>query len=86
MSHPWTAFDDYELTIAETLVYHVLCRFQGKNIDCFPTHKTIAKQCKISVSTVKNALSGLEKKGYISKTPQRRPDGGKTANRYKCLK
>jgi hypothetical protein len=35
---------------------------------------------------VKLALASLERKGYISKTPQKRPDGGNSTNRYKCLK
>ena len=86
MHQSWAALDDCELNTTETLVYHVLCRFQGEHVDCFPSHKTIARQCKRAVSSVKLALTSLERKGYISKTPQKRPDGGKSTNRYKCLK
>ncbi len=86
MHQSWAALDDCELNATETLVYHVLCRFQGEHVDCFPSHKTIAKQCKRAVSSVKLALSSLENKGYISKIPQKRPDGGKSTNRYTCLK
>ena len=86
MTHSWIAFEDEELTATETLVYNVLCRYQGKNEDCFPSHKTIAKQCKRAVSSVKLAISSLERKGYISKAPQKRPDGGNSTNRYTCLK
>ena len=86
MIRSWIAIDDGELNATETLVYQVLCRFQGKNIDCFPSHKTIAKQCKRAISTVKLALSSLEKKGSIKVIPQKRPDGGHSANRYECLK
>ena len=86
MPHPWIAYDDEELNATETLIYQVLCRYQGKHIDCFPSHKTIAKQSKRSVSTVKRALLALERRGYISKIPQKRPDGGKSSNRYQCLK
>ena len=86
MHQSWAALDDCELNATETLVYHVLCRFQGEHVDCFPSHKTIAKQCKRAVSSVKLALSSLERKGYISKIPQKRPDGGKSTNRYTCLK
>ena len=86
MHQSWAALDDCELNATETLVYHVLCRFQGEHVDCFPSHKTIAKQCKRAVSSVKLALSSLERKGYISKISQKRPDGGKSTNRYTCLK
>ena len=86
MPQSWIALDDYELSATEALVYHVLCRFQGEHVDCFPSHKTIAKQSKRAVSTIKQALASLERKGYIAKIPQKRPDGGTSSNRYKCLK
>jgi DNA-binding MarR family transcriptional regulator len=86
MSQSWVVFGDDDLTSTQKLVYYCLCRFQGEHEDCFPSHKTIAKQCKIAVSSVKLALASLERKGYISKTPQKRPDGGNSTNRYKCLK
>ena len=86
MSNSWIVFQDDELTSTQKLVYYCLCRFQGKNEDCFPSHRTIAKQCKISLSTVKRAISALEKQGYIERVPQKRPDGGNTSNRYRCLK
>ena len=86
MRQSWTALDDDELNATEKLVYHILCRFQGDHEDCFPTHKTIAKRCSRGVSTVKRALATLERKGYISKTHQRRPDGSTSSNRYQCLK
>jgi predicted transcriptional regulator len=86
MSRSWMALDDDTLNTTEKLVYHVLCRFQGDHDDCFPSHKAIAKQCNRAVSSVKRALSTLEHKGYISKIPQKRPDGGRTTNRYQCLK
>lgn len=86
MHQSWTVFNDDELTSTQKLVYYCLCRFQGEHVDCFPSHKTIAKQCKRAVSSVKLALSSLERKGYISKIPQKRPDGGNSTNRYTCLK
>jgi predicted transcriptional regulator len=86
MIQSWIALDDNELTATETLVYHVLCRFQGEHVDCYPSHKTIARQCKRAVSSIKLALSSLERKGYITKVAQKRPDGGNSTNRYCCLK
>ena len=82
----WTALDDPELKTTEKLIYQILCRFQGDHIDCYPSHKTISEQCNKSITAVKRALSGLERKGYIQKTRQKRPDGGTSSNRYICLK
>ena len=86
MHQSWVVFSDDDLTSTQKLVYYCLCRFQGEHEDCFPSHKTIAKQCKISETTVKRALRVLLKMRYIEKIHQKRPDGGYTTNRYKCLK
>ena len=86
MHQSWTVFDDDDLTSTQKLVYYCLCKFQGEHVDCFPSHRTIAKQCKIHVSTVKRAIDVLIKRRYIERKAQKRPDGGNTSNRYKCLK
>ena len=52
----------------------------------FSYHLTLAKQCKISLSTVKRTVNVLVKKGYIERVPQKRPDGGTASNRYRGLK
>ena len=86
MHQSWTVFNDDDLNSTQKLVYYCLYRFQGEHVDCFPSHRTIAKQCKISVSTVKRAIDVLIKRRYIEKILQKRPDGGNTSNRYRCLK
>lgn len=86
MERPWEAFDDEELTATQKLVYYCLCHFQGKHEDCFPSYRTIADKCKIHVSTVKRCIDVLIKRRYIEKISQKRPDGGSTSNRYRCLK
>ena len=86
MHQSWTVFNDDELTSTQKLVYYCLCRFQGEHVDCFPSHQTIAKQCKIHVSTVKRAIDVLIRRRYIEKILQKRPDGGNTSNKYRCLK
>ena len=86
MSQSWVVFDDDDITSTQKLVYYCLCKFQGEHADCFPSHRTIAKQCKIHVSTVKRAIDALIKQRYIEKKQQKRPDGGTSSNRYRCLK
>lgn len=52
---------------------------------CFPGIKRISSDLSISVSTVKRAVSDLERAGYISKENCYRANGGKTSNRYYLL-
>ena len=86
MPNPWTIYNDDELLPSEKLVYLCLCRHQGKNEGSYPSHKTIASECSISVSTVKRAICKLKKRRYLEVTNRRRKDGGKTSNLYKCEK
>ena len=86
MPQSWIVLSDDDLTSTQKLVYYCLCRFQGDHEDCFPSHKTIAKECKLGRNTVKRAIEVLIKWRYIEKIPQKRPDDGKSSNRYKCLK
>ena len=86
MHQSWVVFNDNDLTSTQKLVYYCLCRFQGEHDDCFPSHRTIAQQCKIHKSTVKRCIDVLIKRHYIEKIPQKRPDGGNTSNKYRCLK
>ena len=65
-------------------IYRYLRYRQGKNECCYQSHKTIARENKCSVSTVKRAIAELVQKGYIEKINQRRSNGSKTSNRYIC--
>lgn len=49
---------------------------------CWPGIKTIASDMKLSRSTVKRAVSDLEKAGYLVKAPRYRPNGSSTSNLY----
>lgn len=79
---------DYELIIRDDLsftaqsIYRYLRYRQGKNENCYPSHKTIAADNKCSVSTVKRAIAELIKAGYIEKVNRRRSNGAKTSNIY----
>lgn len=65
-------------------IYRYLRYRQGKNESCYQSHKTISRENKCSVSTVKRAIDELVQKGYIEKINQRRSNGSKTSNRYIC--
>ena len=71
-------FDNiYQLTL-----YITLKRFADSNNQCFPSHKTLAKISRMSITRVKITLTELIKKGIIEKINRTKPNGGKTSNLY----
>lgn len=73
-----------EVSTKAILIYRYLYDRQGKHENCFPSHKTIAKDNKCSVSTVKRAIAELMRKGYLTKDERWRENGGRTSNLYVC--
>lgn len=73
-----------DMSSSEQHIYSYLVFRQGKNENCYPSHSKVARDCKLSVSTVKRCLTSLEKKGYIRKINRRRSNGSKTSNIYIC--
>ncbi len=73
-----------ELKPRARLVLNCLALHSNKEMTCFPSIKTIAKECGYSVSTVKRALNDLEKLGHIEKIERydERKNGGQTSNLY----
>lgn len=63
-------------------VYMYLRDRANKDGACFPAINTIAQDLKISKSTVKRALSDLEKDGYIWHERRYRQSGGNSSNLY----
>ena len=63
-------------------VYMYLRDRADKEGTCFPAINTIAQDLKISKSTVKRALSELEKEGYIKHERRYRQSGGNSSNLY----
>lgn len=59
---------DEGLTASEFTVYSYFVRCSDKSHRCFPSRRTIARKCNISVSTADKALNGLIYKGLIEKT------------------
>jgi DNA-binding MarR family transcriptional regulator len=49
---------------------------------CYPAIGTIAKELKLSRSTVKRAISDLEKTGHLQKEQRWRENGGKSSLLY----
>ena len=52
---------------------------------CWPGIKTIAADLGLSRSTVKRALSDLERSGYLERTSRFRENGSHTSNLYTLL-
>ena len=66
------------------LVMNYLIFRANKEGTCFPAVKTIAKECHISVNTVKRALDDLIKAGYVQKDARfiKEKNGAQTSNLY----
>lgn len=66
---------------AQQVVYMWLCDYANDDMTSFPSRKTIAADCGMSVRSVDAACMALEKKGLISKQ-QRYKGGEKTTSLY----
>ena len=63
-------------------VYMYLDRRANQERQCWPAIPTIARELKLSVSTVKRALHDLERVGYIRREQRYRASGGKSSLLY----
>lgn len=67
------------------VVYCYLSRCSDmRTKQCYPSLKTIAKSCSMSVTTVRRALTDLENGGWID-IAQRFSDNGQESNLYTVL-
>ena len=67
------------------LVLNCLALHCNKDGQCFPSIRTIARECGYSVNTVKRALEDLVKAGFVVKEARfdkERKHGGQTSNLY----
>lgn len=71
-----------DLSTRARIVFMYLSYRSNKENTCFPSIKTIARECGMAVSTVKRALNDLDIAGYIEKNPRFRDDNGQTSNLY----
>lgn len=68
------------------LILNCLALHCNKDGQCFPSIRTIARECGYSVNTVKRALDDLVKAGFVVKEARfdkERKHGGQTSNLYK---
>lgn len=63
-------------------VYMYLRDRADKSGRCYPAIGTIAKELKLSRSTVKRAISDLEKTGHLYKEQRWRENGGRSSLLY----
>ena len=63
-------------------VYIYLADRANKDGECWPAIPTIAKELKLSVSTVRRALKDLRKEGLLETEQRYRKHGGKSSLLY----
>ena len=67
-------------------VYIYLADRANKNDECFPGIRTIARELKLSPSTVRRALEDLRREGLLETTQRYRPNGAKSSLLFKLHK
>lgn len=67
-------------------VYIYLYDRANKNGECWPAIPTIAKELKLSQSTIRRALKDLRKSGLLETEQRYRTKGGKSSLLYKIQK
>ena len=78
----FTSLYSSELPHRARAVYMYLSDRSDKEGKCYPAIGTIARELKLSRSTVKRALADLEKSGYLRKELRWRENGGKSNNMF----
>lgn len=75
-----------ELPHRAVAVYLYLKNRANKEGTCYPAIGTIAKELHLSNSTVKRAITDLEKDGYIRKKQRWRENGGRSSLLFEILR
>jgi DNA-binding MarR family transcriptional regulator len=78
----FTSLYSSELPHRAVAVFMYLSDRSDKDGKCYPAIGTIARELKLSRSTVKRALADLEKSGRIRREQRWRENGGKSSNLY----
>ncbi len=78
----YTSLYSSELPHRAVAVYMYLRDRCDKDGKCYPAIGTIARELKLSRSTVKRALADLEKSGRIRREQRWRENGGKSSNLF----
>lgn len=83
MSYFGNLYSESDLPPRAKALYMYLRDRTGKNGECWPAIKTIARDTSMSVSTVKRAMNDLIKHGLLTKERRTRENNGDTSNLYK---
>ncbi len=67
-------------------VYLYLESRANKDRTCYPAIGTIARELHLSVSTVKRAITDLEREGFLRKKQRWRDNGGRSSLLFEILK
>lgn len=81
----FTSLYSADLPHRAVAVYMYLRDRADKDGKCYPAIGTIAKELKLSRSTVKRAVADLEKSGHLRKEQRWRENGGKSSCMYFVL-
>lgn len=74
---------EFSLKPSEFMVYCCLCKFRNNRTNsCFPSRKTVAELCGVSVKTVDAALKQLCALGLIQKRKRQGRKGNFYSNKY----
>lgn len=69
-------------TIYQKMMYVMLRQYIDDKKQCFPSVKTLAEECSMSVAKATEVLKELEEKKIITKTSRYLESGGQTSNIY----
>lgn len=69
-------------TIYQKMMYVTLRQYIDDKKQCFPSVKTLAEECSMSVAKATEVLKELEEKKIITKTSRYLESGGQTSNIY----
>ena len=67
-------------------VYLYLESCANKGRTCYPAIGTIARELHLSVSTVKRAITDLEREGFLRKKQRWRENGGRSSLLYEIIR
>ena len=67
-------------------VYLYLESRANKGRTCYPAIGTIARDLHLSVSTVKRAITDLEREGFLRKKQRWRENGGRSSLLYEIIR
>ena len=73
---------DLQLSPRDFTVYCCLLRHCDREMKCFPSRRTIAKECRIDKKTVDSAIKSLISVGLVKKINRQRADNTKASNIY----